>query len=370
MALIDVVKCEMVNGEFCSKFPSDNLKIGSQLIVYPSQTAFFVKGGSIYDSFTSGTYTISSENIPILGAILNLPFGGESPFKAEVWFVNLISKLDLPWGTPQPIQIEDPKYNIIVPVRAHGQYGLKITNPRLFLESLIGNMSSFTTEQINQYFKGKIISALNNVIAQQIIQNKISILDINTQLMDLSSSSEAILNNILSKYGIGIVEFSIMSINFPEDDPSVVKLKEAKALVARLNVAGRDVYQMERSFDVLEKAASNEGVGGQFASMGVGLGVGAGIGNAVGNNVGTYINTNPVTPPPLTQEQTYFIYLNGQQLGGQTIHQISSYIQQGVVNGDTMVWTPGMPSWVKLSTVPQLSSLVPPVVPPPINISD
>ena len=367
MAIIDVVKCEMVNGEFCSKFPSDNLRIGSQLVVYPSQTAFFVKGGVICDSFTSGTYTISSENIPVLGALINLPFGGESPFKAEVWFVNQISKLDLPWGTPQPIQIEDPKYNIIVPVRAHGQYGLKVTDPRLFLESLIGNMSSFTTEQINQYFKGKIISSLNNIIAQQIIQNKVSVLDINTQLMDLSSNSEVMLNSILSKYGVSIVEFAIMSINFPEDDPSVVKLKEAKALVARLNVAGRDVYQMERSFDVLEKAASNEGSGGQFASMGVGLGVGASIGNNIGNNVGNVLNTNPVTPPPINAVPTFYVYINGQQIGGQTIQQIASYAQQGIVNGDTLVWMPGMPAWVKLSTVPQLAHLVSPIVPPPVN---
>ena len=182
--------------------------------------------------------------------------------------------------------------------------------------------------------------------------------------MDLSISSEVLLNNVLSKYGISIVEFAIMSINFPEDDPSVVKLKEAKALVARLNVAGRDVYQMERSFDVLEKAASNEGAGGQFASMGVGLGVGAGIGNAVGN----YFNTNPVTPPPVNFEQTYFVYLNGQQLGGQSVQQIASYIQQGLVTGDTLVWAVGMPAWVKLSSIPQLASLVPPVVPPSINL--
>ena len=368
MAIIDVIKSEMVNGEFCNKFPSDNLKIGSQLVVYPSQTAFFVKGGVICDSFTAGTYTISSENIPVLGGLINLPFGGETPFKAEVWFVNQISKLDLPWGTPQPIQIEDPKYNIIVPVRAHGQYGLKITNPKLFLETLIGNMWTFTTEQINQYFKGKIVSSLNNIIAQQIITNKVSVLDINTQLISLSESSEELLNKVLSKYGISIIEFAIMSINVPEDDPSVIKLKEAKALVARLNVAGRDVYQMERSFDVLEKAASNEGAGGQFASMGVGLGIGAGIGNTVGNNLGNMINTNPNTPPPIPNTQTYYLYINGQQVGGQTIQQIVAYAQQGIVNGETLVWIPGMPTWVKLSTIPQLANLVSPIVPPPIKI--
>ena len=72
MALIDVIKCDIQDGEFCYKFPSDDLRIGSQLVVYPSQTAFFVKGGEILDTFTSGTYTISSENIPLLNKVINL----------------------------------------------------------------------------------------------------------------------------------------------------------------------------------------------------------------------------------------------------------------------------------------------------------
>lgn len=367
MPLIDVIKCEMVEGEFCRKFPSDNLKIGSQLIVYPTQTAFFVKGGSICDSFTSGTYTITSANIPILGALVNIPFGGESPFKAEVWFVNQISKLDLPWGTPQPIQIEDPKYNIIVPVRAHGQYGMKISDPRLFLETLIGNMSSFNTDQIGAYIKGKLISALNNFIAQQIIDNKISILEINTQLMAMSESCELLLNKVFAKYGIRIIDFAIMSINFPEDDPCVIRLKEAKALLARINVAGRDTYQMERGFDVLEKAAANEGSGGQFTSIGLGVGVGNIIGKTIGNNFANFISPNSETPPPINCSQTYYICINGQQLGGQTVQDITKYVQQGLITGDTLVWLPGLPSWVKLSTIPQLANLVPPIVPPPIN---
>lgn len=148
MALIDVIKCDIQDGEFCYKFPSDDLRIGSQLVVYPSQTAFFVRGGEILDSFTSGTYTISSENIPLLNKVINIPFGNESPFKAEVWFINQISKLDMPWGTPHPILLEDPKYKIIVPVRSNGQYGLRIKEPRLFLETLIGNMSDFKADKI------------------------------------------------------------------------------------------------------------------------------------------------------------------------------------------------------------------------------
>ncbi|MBR5029611.1 MAG: SPFH domain-containing protein, partial [Muribaculaceae bacterium] len=103
MSLINVVKYEMQDGVFCSKYPVDDIRIGSHLVVYPSQVAFFVKGGQVLDEFSSGTYTITSDNIPLLNKVVNLPFGSESPFKAEVWFVNMISKLDMPWGTPQPI---------------------------------------------------------------------------------------------------------------------------------------------------------------------------------------------------------------------------------------------------------------------------
>lgn len=365
MALINVVKHEMQDGVFCSKYPVDDIKIGSQLIVYPSQVAFFVKGGQVLDEFASGTYTITSENIPLLNKVINIPFGSESPFKAEVWFVNMISKLDMPWGTPQPIQIEDPKYHIIVPVRSNGQYGMKVSNPRLFLDTLIGNMVGFDSEKIDRYFKGRIISLLNQLLAKSIIEREISVLDINTKLIDLSNECEDGLNDLLQKYGVSIIEFSIMSINVPEQDESVKKLKQTKDLVARLNIAGKDVYQMERSFDVLEKAASNEGAGGGIAAMGVGLGAGVGIGSAVGNIASNMINTDPQLPP-IPQETLYYLFVNGQQIGGQNEKQIELFINQGIVNGETLVWTAGMPNWVKLSTIPTLSRFLQ-QVPPQIS---
>ena len=95
----------------------DNLRLGTQLVVYSAQTAFFVKGGKVLDEFQAGTHTLKSENIPLINKLINLPFGSNSPFKAEVWFINQISKLDIKWGTPTPIQLEDPRYNVIVPVR-------------------------------------------------------------------------------------------------------------------------------------------------------------------------------------------------------------------------------------------------------------
>ena len=131
MNLFDVIKCEVNDKELVYKFSSENLRLGSQLVVYPTQTAFFVKGGVILDEFICGTYTLKTENIPLLGKLINLPFNGQTPFKAEVWFINQIAILDCKWGTASPIQIEDPKYGIIVPIRAFGQYGfcLLYTSP-------------------------------------------------------------------------------------------------------------------------------------------------------------------------------------------------------------------------------------------------
>lgn len=361
MAIIDVVKWESNTRDFCRKFPSNDLRLGSQLVVYTAQTAFFVKGGQIYDEFTAGTYTLKSENLPLLNKVINLPFGGNSPFQAEVWFVNQISRLDLKWGTPNPIQMEDPKYNIIVPVRAFGQYGIKIVEPRLFLETLIGNMTSFTSESIDAYFKGKLISNFSSIIAQKIIRDQISILDINAYLMDISEYCNTEINECFQKYGINLVDFSVMSINVPQDDPSFIKLKDAKSTLARLNIAGRDVYQMERSFDVLEKAAENTGAGAQMMGFGVGMGI-CNVMSGVANN---NINTNPqLAPPPIPQETTYYVYVNGQQIGGQTATQIASMRSQGIINDETLIWTVGMANWTPIKSVPSLSATCPPPMPP------
>ena len=360
MAIIDVVKWEVNRDDFCYKFPSQDLRIGTPIIIYPAQTAFFVKGGQICDAFSEpGTHILSTENIPILSKVLNIPFGGDSPFQAEVWFINQITKLDMKWGTTVPIQVEDPKYGIIVPVRAFGQYGIKVSNPRRFLETLIGNMSTFSALAIDQYFKGKLLSNINVLLANNIIKEKVSILDINSELLNIAALCQNDLNQFFDKYGIELVDFTIVSINVPQDDPSLVKLKEAKATVAQLNITGRDVYQMQRSFDVLDKAAENSGTGSQL----MGIGVGMGLGNMMRGVVGSNMDLNPQMPPT-PMEKTYFVYVNGQQLSGQTAAQIATMRAQGIINDDTLVWTVGMETWVPIKTIPALASPCPPPIPP------
>ena len=186
MKIADIITWEISTDELAHKFESDSLRLGSQLIVHPSQTAFFVKGGTIADEFTSGVHTIKSVNIPILEKLINIPFNGESPFKAEVWFVNQVSILDCKWGTSSNINIEDPKYNIIVPIRAYGQYGFRITDPRKFIQNLSGNKDCFDGHVLQSYFRGILLSHLTEVLSNKILSDRVSFLEINTHLSEIS----------------------------------------------------------------------------------------------------------------------------------------------------------------------------------------
>ncbi len=261
MALVNVIKWEANTNELVHKFPIEDLIVGSQLVVYPSQTAFFVKGGKIYDEFICGTYTIKSENLPLLNKVFNLPFGGESPFQAEVWFVNQISLLDCKWGTASPIQIEDPKYGVIVPIRSYGQYGFKISNPRTFLERLIGNMPTFSTDKIVSYFRGVILSKLTAIISQKLYADNLSIININSHVEEIAEYAKSKLTGVFAEYGVEFELFNVIAINVNEEDPSFQKLKDTKDSLARINIMGKENYQMERSFNVLDSAAENEGGG-------------------------------------------------------------------------------------------------------------
>ena len=368
MALINVVKCEVNDSELVYKFPSEDLRIGTQLVVHAGQTAFFVKGGQVTDEFTSGTYTIKTENIPILNKLINLPFGGDSPFQAEVWFINQLAILNSKWGTPTPVQLEDPKYGIIVPVRAFGQYGLKVSNPRLFLETLVGNMISFTTEKVNSYFKGKMMSHFTNLLSTKISQDAISILQINSHLVDMSAFMLNAISAEFEKYGLQLESFNVMSVNVPQDDPSFKKLKEAIDKAAQLRIVGRDIYQMDRSFDVLDKAAANEGSAGGIMNMGMGLGMGMNLGNQMGNMTAQNMNTN-IAPPPIPQTPSYYVAVNGQKQGPFDSNTITGYIQNGQVTADTLVWKAGMSSWAKISSLMEFSNLFgacPPPIPPTV----
>ncbi|WP_300646042.1 SPFH domain-containing protein [uncultured Duncaniella sp.] len=354
MALVNVIKWEANTGELVHKFQVDDLRLGSQLVVYPSQTAFFVKGGKIFDEFICGTFTIKSENVPLLNKVFNLPFGGDSPFQSEVWFINQISMLDCKWGTASPIQIEDPKYGVIVPIRSFGQYGFRISNPRVFLERLIGNMPTFSTEKVVTYFRGVILSKLTAIISQKLYADSLSIININSHVEEISEYAKVKLTEVFAEYGVELEMFSVIAINVNEEDPSFQKLKETKDSLARINIMGKENYRMERSFNVLDSAAENEGNGMIGAAVGIGAGVG--IGSQISTMVKEQINTNPETPPTLPTAQ-YYLGINGQQQGPFDFESVKNAITSHQIDENILIWKRGMANWTKIGEVSEFSDI-------------
>ncbi len=347
MNIVDIIKWESNAQEVVHKFKSDNLRLGSQLVVYPSQTAFFVKGGKICDEFISGTYTIKSENIPLLEKLINIPFKNETPFKADVWFVNQIEFLDCKWGTQSPLQVEDPKYEVIVPIRAFGQYGFKIAKPRIFLERLVGNMPSFATSKVAEYFRGVILSKLTSIIYNKMKLDNLSVLNINTNVEELAEYAKIAITEVFRRYGLELSLFNIISISVNENDPSFVRLKESKDAAAEIKIIGRENYQMSRSFDVLEKAAENDS---GIAGAAVGLGAGVGIGSVVGAIGAKTINTNTqdVNEIPPIPTVDYYLAINGERHGPFTTNQIEQKIVNGEINVKTLIWKKGLKQWTQI----------------------
>ena len=366
MAIIDIVKYEQQEGVIVHKFPSCDLRWGSRLVVYPGQVAFFVKGGAVCDKFTDGTYTLKTSNIPMLNKIINIPYGSDSPFQADVWFVNLLQRLNLKWGTETPIQLEDPKYEIIVPVRAHGQYGFKICDAEKFVLSLVGNMPDFSEVQLQAYFRGLLLTRLTNIIAKKIVKDKISVLEIPTQLQEISLYSQEELTPFFAEYGVEIVLFNIISINIPEDDVSLKEIKKAKNLSARLKITGRENYKLERSFDVMDKAAENEGgAGAAFVNAGLGLGVSLNMGKQIS---GQLMSNDGNVPPPMSMNVSYFLAVNGSQQGPYTAQQIKDAIATDASVLNLLAWKKGMTTWQPLKTFLEFSLTNSGDCPPPIPV--
>ncbi len=288
MKIFDVIKYEGGNNVFVWKFPGEDFNTLSQLIVHESQEAIFFKDGRALDLFGAGKYTLHSQNIPLIRRLVNLPFNGESPFHCEVYFINKVVSMDILWGTSSPVPIQDALYKIILPVRANGQFGIRVKDSKKLLVQLVGTIDQFDQQTVKRYFKGILLTNIKDYIATQFVQKQISFLEIHSHLKEISSGIQEQLAQEFLTYGIELVHFNVNEITPPDDDPSYAQLKNALAKKAEMSVMGYD-YQQERTFDILNRAAANEGVSSDIMGAGLGLGMGANLGGMIHNAMGNVV---------------------------------------------------------------------------------
>ena len=282
MAIIDRIKFDGQAGGphwLVYKCPSEQFVLGSQLIVSQGQEALFLKGGEALDLFGPGTHTLSTGNLPLLHKLVNLPFGGKTPFTAEVYYINKTVKLDLHWGTSTAIPLEDPKYGLLLNVGARGQYGIAINDSRLFVSRIVGAIPNGVTGDytvVLKYFNGLINAKIKSVASEYMIKKQISFLEISTYLSELSDAFKEAINDEFERFGVEVVNFYCESIApRPEDYEKLRNYKEELAL-------GEGFYQRRRSLDIAERLAANPSSGG-IANAGIGLGMGLGAAGQFGN---------------------------------------------------------------------------------------
>lgn len=265
------------------KYPNESFVLGSQLIVNQGQEALFFKGGEALDLFGAGTHTLHTGNLPLLHKLVNLPFGGETPFSAEIYYINKTSKLNMNWGTSNAFSVEDPKYGLILSIRSHGTYGLRINDTRMFITELIGaapNGSTVTYDFVASYFSGLLTSKIKNVISAYMIRKKISFLEVTGYLDDISVDCEKVVKDEFDRFGAEIVNFYVETISPPKDE-----FEKLRTYKEELSMGG-EFYRQRRSFDIMEGLAENESTGG-LANIGAGLGMGFGIAGTAGGMLQT-----------------------------------------------------------------------------------
>lgn len=241
---------------------SADIKWGAQLIVRDSQTAIFFKDGHACDSFTTGRHTLSTLNIPILTRLLAFPFGFQSPFRAEVYFVNQKVFTDLTWGTKHPVTFKDSKLGLIR-LRGHGRFTIKIANPVLFLNSIVGRQSRYTTPEIQDYLRDVIIARMNDLLGERLD----TILDLPATYTELAADFKSTVESEFDKYGLGLVDFFISSITPPEEVAAMIDKRSGMEAVGDLD----KFLKFEMATGMGSSSAGSAATSGAGVAAGVGL---------------------------------------------------------------------------------------------------
>jgi membrane protease subunit (stomatin/prohibitin family) len=277
MAIIDIIQHpDARSDEIVFREPQQGpgeFAFGTQLIVREGQAAVFFRDGQSLDTFGPGRHTLSTNNLPLLSGLMKLPFGGRSPFTAEVYFVSTREFTDLKWGTAQPIVFRDQDFGM-VRLRAFGPYSIRVSDPALFIQQVVGSRAIYTTGMIEDYLRGVIVNEFNDLLGDV----HTSLLDLPAQMSELAAAMRNALVDDFRRLGLDLVSFQIVAITPPEE---VQRRIDERTGMAVLGDSGRSV-----PFEPATALGGDEEMPAlNPPETGLELGAGLGIGQAMGEIV-------------------------------------------------------------------------------------
>jgi membrane protease subunit (stomatin/prohibitin family) len=341
------------------RFPryENEIKMGAKLVVRESQVAVFVNEGTIADAYPPGTYTLETQNMPILSTLKGWKYGFHSPFKAEVYFVNTRQFTDMKWGTPNPVIVRDPEFGM-VRLRAFGAYSARVVDPPKLLRELVGTDPQFRTEEVQEYLRQMIVGRLGSALATA----KVPMLDLAAHQDRIGVQLAGVLSEDLSDVGIHIAKFIIENISVPPEVEAALDKRTQMGIVGNL-----DQYTQFQAANAIEDAANNPG-GGASEAMGIGLGIA--VGQRVAGSITPGQGQPPPAaagPPPLPAQAQWYAGIGGQQQGPFDLNALAAQVRGGAITPATLVWKQGLSQWVPAQQVPELAEIfgsVPPPLPP------
>ncbi|PHS02302.1 MAG: antifreeze protein [Leeuwenhoekiella sp.] len=334
----------------------NEIKNNAKLIVREGQTAVFVNEGQLADVFGPGTYALNTQNLPILTTLKGWKYGFDSPFKAEVYFVNTHLFTDEKWGTKNPITLSDERFGL-VEIRAFGTYAFRISDAGKFIKDIVGTDANFTNFEINEHLKSLIATRFTDTVGEAKLP--IELYAANTT--ELSETCKEVMQPEFSSVGISLEKFFIENVSMPEE------LKKEIFEYSRIDKLDLDKLTKFKTAKAIEAAANNEGgTAGAGMGMGMGFALAQQMGAAMANPQAHQPAPQAETPPPMPVATQYYYALNNLQQGPVSFEQLQSLFAARTINRNSLIWKQGMSEWKALQELDELKPFLGGNTPPPL----
>jgi excisionase family DNA binding protein len=332
MAILDFIKGELLEiiewqddsrDTLAWRFPDEDkaVKRGAQLIVRESQVAQFVYLGEFGDTFGPGKWTLSTDNIPVLTRLKSWKYGFESPFKADVYYLNTRLFTGNKWGTANPIMMRDDDLGI-VRARAYGTYDFKIVEPQRFLREVSGSDHNFRLEEFAETMRSRIVSSFSDALAS----SNIPVLDAATRYTELGDALLPLINPLLlAKYGLELTTFVVENVSVPPEVEEAIDKRSSMAAIGNLN----DYVKLQMGRGMAEGGG---GAGGMATEMAVGLAIAQQMMQQQGGQLfgGAASSAAPAAPPPAAVAAAPAAAAAPQLLSPEAVAELLSVSEQDV----------------------------------------
>ena len=245
---------ESDEGVIFSRWPGQEIKKGSRLIIRPGQDAVFLYNGRVEGIFEEdGDYDIESDILPFLTTLKSFRFGFNTPLRAEVLFINT-KELLVKWGTKNAINLQAPGLPGGMPIRAFGTFNCRVVEHDIMIEKLAGIRQRYTVEDV----KERIIASLDQLLMSWISREGRDMFNLQADARKIAQGIESDLDTDMRRLGIGITDFTIESFSYPEE---IKRMQEKAAAQSMIGDMGR--YTQIAAADSMGKGGHGAGMASQ-----------------------------------------------------------------------------------------------------------